>query len=441
MKSKFKSIKAFAVLVCSLIALVSFGLGFNGMRRANAENVVPEIANANLNDLTGNMPTGWSTWKAFNGKDESLADISFSTVKGEEAYEGASLKVINRSGDSMIRGVVNSPEFEIEGGKTYLLSFYYRSDSDVTTSSLCVRQFKKNGDGTANTYLWVDAATVSGATGGYRLVSAPFTTDSNAAKAMLQLDVAPTGENAVYYDEFSLEKLDKLEFNGGFERVGNMETPLGWARSSGSDFSFSDEIYYDGKTSAHIVREDYASAFTMTSLAKTDIRAAASYDIGFRMRSENSKGSRATITVSYYGTAGNIIATQTSPYVYLKNGEGLSDWTDVWIRYIAPQGSVAVGYTITISKGKTDCYIDGVYCRESGSVAYIEDFESISNEGIPDNYSAEHEMFTGGKLVLTGGKQAKTEIISLLYGNGYSVTGECVTEGGAKPVIEINWLD
>ena len=441
MKSKFKSIKAFAVLVCSLIALVSFGLGFNGMRRANAENVVPEIANANLNDLTGNMPTGWSTWKALNGKDESLANISFSTVKGDKAYEGASLKVINRSGDSMIRGVINSPEFEIEGGKTYLLSFYYRSDSDVTTSSLCVRQFKKNGDGTANTYLWVDAATVSGATGGYRLVSAPFTTDSNAAKAMLQLDIAPTGENAVYYDEFSLEKLDKLEFNGGFERVGNMETPLGWAMSNGSNFSFSDKIYYDGKTSAHIVREDYASAFTMTSLAKTDIRAAASYDIGFRMRSENSKGSKATITVSYYGTAGNIIATQTSPYVYLKNGEGLSDWTDVWIRYIAPQGSVAVGYTITISKGKTDCYIDGVYCRESGSVAYIEDFESISNEGIPDNYSAEPEMFTGGKLVLTGGKQAKTEIISLLYGNGYSVTGECVTEGGAKPVIEINWLD
>ena len=34
----------------------------------------------------------------------------------------------------MIRGVINSPEFEIEGGKTYLLSFYYRSDSDVTTS-------------------------------------------------------------------------------------------------------------------------------------------------------------------------------------------------------------------------------------------------------------------------------------------------------------------
>ena len=95
----------------------------------------------------------------------------------------------------------------------------------------------------------------------------------------------------------------------------------------------------------------------------------------------------------------------------------------MWIRYVAPQGSVAVGYTITISKGKTDCYIDGVYCRESGSVAYIEDFESISNEGIPDNYSAEPEMFTGGKLVLTGGKQAKTEIISLLYGNGYSVTG------------------
>ena len=53
MKSKFKSIKAFSLLVCSLIALVSFGLGFNGMRRANAENVVPEQHADGLVNLEG----------------------------------------------------------------------------------------------------------------------------------------------------------------------------------------------------------------------------------------------------------------------------------------------------------------------------------------------------------------------------------------------------
>ena len=157
----------------------------------------------------------------------------------------------------------------------------------------------------------MDTATVAGATDGYRQVSAAFTTDSDAAKAMLQLDIAPTGENAVFYDDFSIEKLDNIEFNGGFERFGGMETPLGWTMSNGSDFSFSDEIYYDGKTSAHIVREDYVSSFTMTSLAKTAVRSAGSYDIGFRMRSENSKGSRATITVSYYGSC--LLYTSPSP--------------------------------------------------------------------------------------------------------------------------------
>ena len=441
MKFRFKRIKTFAILLCSLLAAVSLGLGVNGIYGANAETVT-EIVNPGFEELTNNMPSGWSTWNALNGKDESLANVSYSIVRGDDAHDGVSMKIVNLSGDSMIRGVVNSSQFDVEGGKTYLLSFYYRSDSDTATSTLCIRQFKANGtDGTQNTYLWVDSATVVGSTEGYRLISAVFTTDANAAKAMLQLDIAPTGENGVYYDDFTIEKLDKIEFNGGFERVGNMTTPLGWVMSNGSDFSFSDEIYYDGATSAHIVREDYASAFTMTSIAKTEVRSAGSYDIGFRMRSENSKGSKATITVTYYGSAGNAIGTQTSPYVYLKNGEGLSDWTDVWIRYIAPQGSVSVGITITISKGKTDCYIDGVFCKESGNVAYIEDFESISNEGIPDNYEADPESFKDGKLVLGGGKQAKTETIALLYGNGYSITGECVTEGGAKPVIEINWLD
>lgn len=441
MRFCFKKIKAFAILVCAFISFVAFGCGFGMLYKTAAEDAVTEIANPGFETLAGNMPADWTTWVALNEKDESIANVTFSVVSGSDAHNGNALKCVNKSGDSMIRGVVNSAEFKVAGGKTYLLSFYYRSDSSTAVNSLCIRQFKSNGNGTKNTYLWVDTATVAGATDGYRQVSAAFTTDSDAAKAMLQLDIAPTGENAVFYDDFSIEKLDNIEFNGGFERFGGMETPLGWTMSNGSDFSFSDEIYYDGKTSAHIVREDYVSSFTMTSLAKTAVRSAGSYDIGFRMRSENSKGSRATITVSYYGIAGNTIATQTGPYVYLKSGEGLSDWTDVWVRYVAPQGSVSVGYTITITKGKTDCYIDGVYCRESGNVAYTEDFESISNDGIPDGFGAEPGMFADGKLILTAEKQAKTETIALLYGNGYSITGDCVTEGAAKPVIELRWLD
>ena len=34
MKLKLKSIKAFAITVCSLLFLVSFGIGFNGMVKA-----------------------------------------------------------------------------------------------------------------------------------------------------------------------------------------------------------------------------------------------------------------------------------------------------------------------------------------------------------------------------------------------------------------------
>lgn len=247
MRFCFKKIKAFAILVCAFISFVAFGCGFGMLYKTAAENVVTEIANPGFETLAGNMPADWTTWVALNEKDESIANVTFSVVNGSDAHNGNALKCVNKSGDSMIRGVVNSAEFKVAGGKTYLLSFYYRSDSSTAVNSLCIRQFKSDGNGTKNTYLWVDTATVAGATDGYRQVSAAFTTDSDAAKAMLQLDIAPTGENAVFYDDFSIEKLDNIEFNGGFERFGGMETPLGWTMSNGSDFSFSDEIYYDGK--------------------------------------------------------------------------------------------------------------------------------------------------------------------------------------------------
>ena len=130
MNFRFKRIKTFAVLICSLLAAVSLSLGISGIYGANAETVT-EIPNPGFEELTANMPSGWTTWTALNDKDSSLANVSFSIERGAAAHDGVSMKIVNLSGDSMIRGVVNSPEFEVEGGKTYLLSFWYRSDSEI----------------------------------------------------------------------------------------------------------------------------------------------------------------------------------------------------------------------------------------------------------------------------------------------------------------------
>lgn len=108
MKIRFKKVKAFAILLCSLLAIASFGIGFNGIRGAYAESEAVEIVNPGFEELTGgvgSLPVGWSTWTALNEKDSSLANVNFSTVSGEDAHAGKSLKVVNLSGDSLIRGV------------------------------------------------------------------------------------------------------------------------------------------------------------------------------------------------------------------------------------------------------------------------------------------------------------------------------------------------
>lgn len=136
MRFCFKKIKAFAILVCTFISFVAFGCGFGMLYKTAAEDVVTEITNPGFETLAGNMPADWTTWVALNEKDESIANVTFSVVSGSDAHSGTSLKCVNKSGDSMIRGVVNSAEFKVAGGKTYLLSFYYRSDSSTAMNSL-----------------------------------------------------------------------------------------------------------------------------------------------------------------------------------------------------------------------------------------------------------------------------------------------------------------
>ena len=62
---------------------------------------------------------------------------------------------------------------------------------------------------------------------------------------MMQIDVKPTGEKGAYYDSFTFELLDNIEFNPGFERVSG-DSLTGWLVTNADEISFDDEVFYDG---------------------------------------------------------------------------------------------------------------------------------------------------------------------------------------------------
>jgi len=434
-----KKLKPITIVLCAVAAAFSLILSVGSLNTNKvyaATDVV--IANAGFENSSNGKPDNWVTMNTTDGT--SKIDVRFSVVSGDEAYNGKSLKCINNS-EGDIRAVLDSARFSIEKKTTYKVSFRYNSTSASARTAICMRQFKSSGSDTnQNSWLWLDQI-ISGTTDGWRLVTMIFTTESDTAYSVLRADIAVTGEDPVYFDDFSVSEIGEIQFNGGMEQYEDMETPLGWVISNENDFSFSTDVYYDGKTSAHIVRNSLTSDFTMTSFAKVPVRASAYYDVGYRIKSQNSDGVRATVTVTYCDASGSTIRSLVSPYFYLKSDDGLSDWTNVWLRYIAPSGTTQVGISLTISKGVVDCYIDGVYCRESGDVAYIEDFESISESGMPDGFVGEKDMFINGRLVLRANKQASVNIDSLLYGMGYSMTGNVIVSGNAKPAVELVFFD
>lgn len=401
------------------------------------------IYNPGFSEVSANRAADWSFWVALNDQSEALADVDFGIETGENSLDGSSFRIRNRSGNQMIRGVLNSNIFAMEPGATYMFSYYYRSTASSAVTAVMLRQYKDNGANPAptanNTYYWEDSATVRGVTAGWKKVTTVFTVEPDANYGMIQMDITPTGENAVYFDDFRFEKIEIGEVNKGFERTDGAGKLPEWLLSEEESFEFSDEIFYDGASSAHIKREDYLSAFTAKSIGVFEVVPAKTYSIGYRMRSQNSPNVKATITINIYNEQQQMMDTIVSPYVFLKSDEGLSDWTDVWMRFVMPAAAVRVRFTVTISAGVADCYIDGLYCRESGNIVLSEDFESVGDDGLCYGYNGKAENFTEGKLVLNAKEEVSAEFDGALYAYGYTFTGDMVTEGNAKPVIVMDW--
>lgn len=403
-------------------------------RKAFAAESISSVPNGNFEKVSGAMPENWSLWST-----SASPDIKFSIVGGSEAFDGNSLKVVNAA-KTDIRAVLNSDKFPVEAGKTYLFSFYYKSLSATAVTASCIRQFKGDGENTAaNTYCWINAATVSGATGDWRRVTAVYTAEPDAAFGMLQMDIAPTGDSPVYFDDFSLTEVSVDTLNDGFENLSENGVLDGWILSDDRDFSFDNEIYYEGKSSAHVKRENYVSGYTINSIGFSEVLSAKTYEIGFYVRSKSSKSARVYFNISIFNREKNMMQTVQSPYIFLNGNDELSEWTKVWMRTTMPADTAFIRYSITITAGVADCYIDNLFCNNVNDYLYTQDFEKISNTGAVEGF--EGGTFANGKLNLSANEKSTLKFDGSLYGYGYTLTGDLEAQSGAKLSAVVDWYD
>lgn len=448
--------KSIAIAFFAVIAITFSFLGVNTIV-AHAATISNEniIINGDLETISGSMPDGWSSWIADNsgGTYQGVKGGTAYAVTGDEAYSGHSIKAINSSGSDVIRLVLTNAgaTFAVRGGKSHIFSFMYNSTSQSAETSACLRQYRsKNSsgeylpvlkNGADNSYLWLTSATVSGLTGKWKKVTAVVKPDSSARYMSIQMDIKPTTDGAVYFDDFCMSEVDLSTANNGFERTEGIDSLTGWVASESDTYDFSDDIFFDGKSSIHIQRNDLRSSFTLESLSQFSVVSAKTYNIGVYVRSQNSGNVKATVTANVYNRYGGVVRTFTSAFVFLKSGEGLSEWTKVWMPATLPGNSYTLSFKFTLSEGYADCYVDHAFCYDATTVVYTEDFNSISSDGTIENVDVNTATAKDGKLILPAGASASIELDTLLYAFGYSFTGKCDITGGAKPDMYIEWLD
>lgn len=149
MRNKTKTIKSIALVFLSVLCVFCTAISINALPVKADEAAASLIKNGDFEAVSGSFADGWSSWTALNGVDSSKADVRVSLAAGEEAHSGNyAIKVINDSSDSSVRAVVNNMYFQVGGGKTYLISFYYKSTSPNVIASLCLRQFRSYNSST-----------------------------------------------------------------------------------------------------------------------------------------------------------------------------------------------------------------------------------------------------------------------------------------------------
>lgn len=412
----------------------------------------------------------------------------------EDSY--AAVVLIGNSAESTI---LYSELIDVEGGEIYNLEYWVKAVGgyDLDAYAMFI-QYDKDGnqaygviyDGrnSANYYqsrgsfegaqyvnpLWVYH--IYGASE-WRKAGFSFKVADSAAK--IQLRLVSRGKNSeVYYDDVKIEKAAGAVNSAGeyvydrnedFELIDEHDYPVNWylsgSRSYNSVLQADDTVYHSGKQSAHIISCSTLEKTVLESSARIPVTTGINYELSLWYNSRNcSPTSIIKLDLYTYDKNGNNMYDEfgnklviTGTYAMLNADDSLDEWKQTVLRTVIQPGVAYVSYSLTISQGKTELWIDDITMKvvEDGEQIIVNDndFHAIDHNGVVSGFTLVKEkgeaQFIGykengksfGKLSVTGGASAyiTTDYFALMQDYAYSVKGKYVAAGNAE--VKIRFYD
>ena len=191
-------------------------------------------------------------------------------------------------------------------------------------------------------------------------------------------------------------------FNGGLESEDGESLPAEWYFRERSTVKVDNAEYLEGKNSLYVVRDDYGSDFYMSSLNRIPVEGNTEYRFSYWIRSVGCDYASAIVKAVVYDEAGQQVTSRQSGETILnKDGENVSDWTEIFVTRRLPSNAAWATIEITVTKGRAEFWIDKVTARPNYPV--YENFDAVNSLGRAEGWENTGTVaFTGGEMAMYG---------------------------------------
>lgn len=233
-------------------------------------------------------------------------------------------------------------------------------------------------------------------------------------------------------------KIGKAQAEGGSF---GFETDDGWDFNEEGTYSYSEEEYYDGARSLHVVRSKTDSYFEAKNKANFPLVGGERYRIGFYYKSQYSYGVSISMNLETFDAKGVKLREITGANMKL-NADSLSgNWSEFFTEFQAKNETASAKMTIIIKYGNADIYIDHAYCVLTGEDVYDETFSTPKVDNTIQNWDLERAAPKDDALEILSGGNATTSWDRFLSQYGYTFTFDAKGQEGAKEKVRFDFFD
>ncbi len=364
-----------------------------------------KFVNGDFEKLTGDKIDNWTF--------DSVSGTSYTSTP--DGYDGTKGLLISRDGEYSY-GTIRSEKFKVTPGQTFKTTFMFRYDNLAGNvyGVIYANFYDKNGN-SLTTERW-NEADIRPASVDWSRAYSWHTVPEDAASCNISVRFNGNSYN-LWLDDFLITFYDPDYDATGFDKLDDNGEIYGWTYTNPKDMKIDNGVFRDGTASLFISQDVAMSDSLLVYDSLIPVIPGLRYEFNVYVKSYDSDISADGMRMNlrkykpdgeWFGAGANTDGRNT----VLNADSTPSGWKKLVLGYYVADTVGFVRPEIYIPEGIVNLWIDDLTVTVYDlSNEFVEEFDSVSNSGIPDGWtqtavSGNPEFLTGNSITSITAKKA-----------------------------------